>query len=331
VQPPPPTTTWLEREILAQGAALRERAAAGAGAAEEAAARLGEVDYLLVAARGSSDNAARFAQYLLGAEAHLTVALAAPWLYADQRRTPRIGRGAVLGISQSGRSPDVVAVLEAAHAQGRPALAITNDDRSPLAEQADVTIPLGVGAERSVAATKTFTASLHAVAQLAAALAPRGRVARGLPDLPALLTNAAAEQLATRSRFDVLEQVRRIVVVGRGFAYAIAHETALKLRELSGIPAEAFSPPDLMHGPIAALDESTALWLIQPDPETAPELQSRAGPTIVVGEEDADRLDDWTRAFLAVLPAQAAGLWLAERLGVEVDHPHGLQKVTLTR
>jgi glutamine---fructose-6-phosphate transaminase (isomerizing) len=279
----------------------------------------------------------------LGAEAHLTVALAAPWLYADPARTPRIGRGAVLGISQSGRSPDVVGVLAAGRAQGRPTLALTNEEGSPLAQAADVTIPLGVGPERSVAATKTFTASLHAVAQIAAALEPEGRVARGIGALPGRVTATSAEQLAGRRRFEVLERVRRIVVVGRGFAYATAHETALKLRELSGIPAEAFSPPDLMHGPIAALDESTALWAIAPAAETVRALRERAGPTIVVAADQdvldlADipvalpaAVDDWLAAVLAVLPAQAAGLWLAERLGVEVDHPHGLEKVTLTR
>jgi len=340
----PPTPTWLEREILAQGSVLAARTPAGEEAAARAAVALrADVDYLLIAARGSSDNAARFAQYLLGAEAHLTVGLAAPWLYADPARTPRIGRGAVLGISQSGRSPDVVGVLEAARAQGRPMLAITNDEGSPLAHAADVVIPLDTGPERSVAATKTFTASLHAVAQLAAALEPRRRIARGLGALPALVTATAAEQLATRRRFQALEEVRRIVVVGRGFAYAIAYETALKLRELSGIPAEAFSPPDLMHGPVAALDRETAVWAIEPDLATVEALRRRGGPTIVVAADQdvlaladvpvelPNGLDDWALALLAVLPAQAAGLWLAERLGVEVDHPHGLDKVTLTR
>lgn len=353
MQPPPDAhpPTWLEREILAQGTALRERTAAGARAAEAAAALLRDgVDYLLVAARGSSDNAARYAQYLLGAEGGLTVALAAPWLYAGSRQAPRIGAGAVLGISQSGRSPDIVGVLAAARAQGRPAVAITNDEDSPLARAADVVVPLGVGPERSVAATKTYTASLHAVAQLAAALDPEGRVACGIGELPDLVTAIAAEQLATRRRFEVLQPAERILVVGRGFAYATAHETALKVRELSGIPAEAFSPPDLLHGPVAALDRTTALWVIAPGPDLDGEtaelvkaLRQRAGPAVIVTAapgllEQGDvrvalpeRLADWAAAFVAVLPAQAAALWLAERRGVEVDEPHGLHKVTLTR
>jgi glutamine---fructose-6-phosphate transaminase (isomerizing) len=347
----PPQPTWLEREILVQGAALRERAAAGARGAESAADLLRDgVDYLLVAARGSSDNAARYAQYLLAAEAGLTVALAAPWLYSDPRRAPRIGAGAVLAISQSGRSPDIVAVLTAAQAQARPTAAMTNDDDSPLARAADAVIALAVGPERSVAATKTYTASLHAVAQLAAALDSGGRVAAGIGELPNLVTAIAAEQLATRRRFEVLESAERIVVVGRGFAYATAHETALKLRELSGIPAEAFSPPDLLHGPVAALDRGTALWLIAPAPDVDGEttalvkaLRERSGPAVIVATDRGllelgdvpvalpERLADWAAAFLAVLPAQAAALWLAERRGVEVDEPHGLHKVTLTR
>jgi glucosamine--fructose-6-phosphate aminotransferase (isomerizing) len=356
-QPSSRPPTWLEREILAQGGALRDRAAAGAQAAEAAAAPLRDgVDYLLVAARGSSDNAARYAQYLLGAEVGLTVALAAPWLYAEKPgsserpRAPRIGSGAVLGISQSGRSPDIVAVLAAARAQLRPALAITNDEDSPLARAADVVIPLGVGAERSVAATKTYTASLQAVAQLVAALDPGGRVADGIGELPNLVTAIAAEQLATRRRFEALESAERIVVVGRGFAYAAAHETALKLRELSGIPAEAFSPPDLLHGPVAALDRATALWVIapaaDPDGELAAlvrALRERGGPAVIVAADRGvleladvpvalpERLADWAAAFVAIVPAQAAALWLAERRGVEVDEPHGLHKVTLTR
>jgi glucosamine--fructose-6-phosphate aminotransferase (isomerizing) len=343
-QPP----TWLEREILAQGGALRDRAGAGLEAARAAAELLGGVDYLLVAARGSSDNAARYGQYLLGAEAGLTVALAAPWLYTG--RAPRIGAGGVLGISQSGRSPDIVAVLAAARAQERPAVAMTNDEGSPLARTADVVIPLAVGPERSVAATKTYTASLHAIAQLAAALEPEGRVAEGIGQLPALVTAIAAEQLSTRRRFEALESAERIVVVGRGFAYGTAHETALKLRELSGTPAEAFSPPDLLHGPVAALDRGTALWVIAPardeDGETAAlvrTLRERSGPAVVVAVDPGvlelgdvavalpERLADWAAAFVAVLPAQAAALWLAERRGVEIDEPHGLHKVTLTR
>src|SRR4051794_15921846 len=262
--------TWLEREIRSQGQVLCQRSVRGATAAAQVADRLADgVDYLLIAARGSSDNAARFGQYLFGAELGLTVALAAPSLYSTAEHVPRIGAGAALAISQSGCSPDVVGVLAAARAQGRPAIAITNDESSPLARSADVVVPLAVGAERSVAATKTYTASLHALAQIAAALHRGGPVATDLHAVPHLVELIAAEQLADRQRFAPLGELERIVVVGRRLAYAAAHETALKLRELSGIPAEAFSPPDLLHGPVAALDRRTALWVIAPSPGAA--------------------------------------------------------------
>ena len=155
-------TTLLEREIREQADVLRSRRAGGAKQAARAADLLrGEdVSYLLVAARGSSDNAARFGQYLLGLEAGLSVALAAPWLFAAGRRAPRLGGAAVMGISQSGRSPDVVSVLAAARAQGRPTIAVTNDAGSPLAAEAELTVELAAGPERSVAATKTYLASV---------------------------------------------------------------------------------------------------------------------------------------------------------------------------
>src|SRR5262249_31124509 len=160
--------THLESEIREQGAALAARAEAGWEAAGEAAVLLAcaRIDQLVIAARGSSDNAARYGQYLLGLDGGLVVGLAAPWLYGHGHRAPRLPGAAVLGISQSGRSPDIVAVLEAARHQGRPTIAITNEPGSPLARIADVVIPLGVGEERSVAATKTYIASLHALAQL---------------------------------------------------------------------------------------------------------------------------------------------------------------------
>ncbi len=145
----------LQAEINEQPAAL-ERFLAAEG---ETAARLAReiarrgITYLLIAARGSSDNAARYAQYLFGAGNRLPVALAAPSLYTLYAAPPRMEGALVIGISQSGRSPDIVSVIEAGRAQGRPTLAITNDPASPLARAAEWVLPLAVGEERAVAAT----------------------------------------------------------------------------------------------------------------------------------------------------------------------------------
>jgi glucosamine--fructose-6-phosphate aminotransferase (isomerizing) len=339
--------------MRSQGEALARREARGRRDAEAAAEilRRPDVDYLLAVARGSSDNAARYGQYLLGVETGLTVALAAPWLFGHGHRPPRLGRAAVLAISQSGQSPDVTAVLRAAREQGRPTIAITNDARSPVAEQADVVVSLGIEPELSVAATTTYTASLHALAQIASRLRPGpgpgweewlGRV----PDVVAATVDA---QLDRRERFDPIADRTVVTALGRGLDYATAFETALKIRELSGRPAEAFSPPDLEHGPIAAIGGETAVWAASSSASSGAEIRDvlralavRAGLTVAVS---ADRhllvladipvelpqgLPDWVAAIVAAVPAQAAALRLAELGDVDVDRPHGLHKVTTT-
>lgn len=334
-------SSLLEQEIRDQGRVLAERADASLEAARRAADLLRGVGHVVIAARGSSDNAARFAQYLLGEEVRLQTSLAAPWLYRKPERAPLLSGAAVLGISQSGRSPDIVAVLAAARAQGRPVVALTNDLRSPMASEADVVLPLLAGEERSVAATKTYLASLQTVVQIVEALSPsherRGWLER-LPEAVAAMTERSLEE---RLRFDALSERSPITVTGRGLFFSTACESALKVRELSGTPAEAFSPPDLLHGPIAALHPPAGTWLISPGEELE-EIAERLRPTVIVSPDEralaraqtpvalpADH-PDWSQAILATVPAQAAALRLAERAGIDVDRPHGLQKVTLT-
>jgi glucosamine--fructose-6-phosphate aminotransferase (isomerizing) len=334
-------TSLLEQEIAAQGTVLSERAAQGMAAAVDAASVLRGVGHMVIAARGSSDNAARFGQYLFGDELRLEVGLAAPWLYRKRDRAPRLADAAVMGISQSGRSPDIVAVLDAAHAQGRPTVALTNDVDSELAELADVVVPLLAGDERSVAATKTYLATLHALVQIAEAMSPDGARREALDRLPVEACRMAGAALKRRAEFDALSETSTITATGRGLFFSAACETALKVRELSGVPAEAFSPPDLMHGPIAALHQRMGTWLINPSEELAA-VRERVVPTVIVSADSSvlesarvpvplpGGLPDWMASILAVVPGQAAGLRLAETSGSDIDHPHGLLKVTLT-
>jgi glucosamine--fructose-6-phosphate aminotransferase (isomerizing) len=343
--------TRLEQEIREQPDAFERRASVGWPAATEAAARLRapDVTHVVIAARGSSDNAARYAQYLFGLDARLTVGLATPWLY-DGERAPLLAGAAVIAISQSGQSPDVVGVARAAREQGRPTIAITNDAESPLAATSEVVVPMLAGLERSVAATKTYTASLHAIAQISALLAPpdpeRERWFARLPELARLVIDA---QLDERERFDPLREARALTVVGRGLQFATAFETALKVRELSSMPGEAFSLPDLIHGPVAALQAAGAIWMLsigerrQPTAAEFAALHRLAGLGIAVSDDAAilsgadiavavpRGLPDWLTPILAVIPAQAAALRLAELRGLDVDRPPGLSKVTLTQ
>jgi glutamine---fructose-6-phosphate transaminase (isomerizing) len=343
--------TQYEQELRDQGDALaRSATASGTGVGETARIlRRGDVTHLLIAARGSSDNAARYGQYLLGAAAGLSVGLTTPWLFRPGRQAPRLEGAAVLGISQSGSSPDVVGVLAASRAQGRPTIAITNDRDSALAAAADAVVDLGVGPERSVAASKTYLASVQALALIASDLAP-GRVPRDwIERLPEVASTIVGEQLARRDRFDPLTGCRPLTAVGRGLDFAAACESALKLRELSGIPAEAFSPPDLIHGPLGGLDHDAGLWVVSGGGEAEADalealarIRARTGFTVAVAGDRRvlglasvaitlpDRLPDWAAAIVGVIPAQAAALRLAELRGIEVDRPHGLSKVTLT-
>ena len=341
--------TVFESEILSQSTLLNERTAVGKLAAERAAALVdSSVTHLVIAARGSSDNAAGYLQYLAGVELGLLTALATPSLYADPHRINLAG-AMVLGISQSGRSPDIVSVLSAARAQKRPTVAITNDADSPLAQQADVVIPLMVGEEVSLAATKTFLASLQAVAQFVQALAGEREVLPQSSELPAMVEVTSAWALEHVE--PVLENLalEGLTVVGRGLGLCAANECALKIREVAGIRAESYAAPDLLHGPIGADGSGATLWLIvtdEIDDDTATNLVARAkrsGLTTLVSRSsnraptgaDAEivlpvQSPNWITPFLSVVIGQIVALRLGEQRRRPIDQPPGLQKITLT-
>jgi glucosamine--fructose-6-phosphate aminotransferase (isomerizing) len=290
--------------------------------------------FAVIAARGSSDNVARYAQHVLGRFCGIPVALATPSLHTLYGTPPRLDGALVIGISQSGASPDVTAVIADAAAQRQPTLAITNDPGSPMASAAAHVIELGTGEERSVAATKTYTASLAAVAALAAALAGdarRGEELRAAPE-------AVAAQLDKPVDVDIDWQ--RCAVIGRGANYATAFEAALKVKELTGIAAEPYSPPDLMHGPVAVLGPDHGVLAFAPLGPAAPgvheavaEARRRGAPTLVAApgaELDLVPMPEWLSPLGAVIPAQRLAAALAERRGIEVDRPFGLSKITRT-
>src|SRR5712691_1057282 len=194
---PEKSMSWLETELREQPAALaRLLDRQGARAAELAAAfRRDDIRYILIASRGSSSNAARYAQYLLGRANRVPVMFATPSLYTIYEQPPRLDGAIVVGISQSGASPDVASVLAEARRQGRPTIALTNDPSSPLAQQADEVLPLEAGEERAVAATKTYLNSLGAVALLFAALDDERAAQAELARMPDILERQIALSL----------------------------------------------------------------------------------------------------------------------------------------
>ncbi len=305
--------------------------------------------HIVIAARGSSDNAARYGQYLFGAGNRLTVALAAPSLVTLYGATPHMASALVLGISQSGQTPDVVAVTEAARAQGCTTLAITNDPSSPLAQAASHCLPLRAGEESAVAATKTFTASLMVLAMLSAALGGDEASWRELATIPELAqrtidANGALDAITT------LGHPSRLVVLARGFNYASAFEIALKIKETSYVLAEPYSFADLLHGPVAMLEEGFPVLVVAPrgqssgDVPRVVEIVTRRGARLLaISDDDAllaraelglrlpAGVPEWLSPFPAVIAGQLLAGTLAAALGRDPDHPRGLSKVTLTR
>jgi glucosamine--fructose-6-phosphate aminotransferase (isomerizing) len=341
------TGTHLEHEIREQPDAIMRLVLDHAADAARIGAAVRGLDlrYALIAARGSSDNAARYGQYLFGERLGLPVALAAPSLESlyGAGAVPRHGEGLVIGISQSGRSPDVVSVLAAASVAGAPTIAITNVSDSPLAEVADFVVELHAGTERSIAATKTYTTSLAALAALVAELRDDDADRAALRRVPSLVQRALDAALARVGDLDHHADAAHVLAVGRGYNYATAMEVALKVRELTRAVAEGFSSADLMHGPIAATAPGTPAIVVAPAGralasvlETSRVLRERGAEPILIAEQSGADLPlpgdvpEWLSPIVAVVPGQVLAMRHAVLRGGEIDAPAGLTKVTET-
>jgi glutamine---fructose-6-phosphate transaminase (isomerizing) len=342
--------SWVEAELREQPAALERLLAAESAHVEEIARGLvlDDVRYLLIVSRGSSSNVARYMQYLFGTVNRLPVSFATPSLYTVYDAPPALGPAAAIGISQSGASPDVVAVLSEARRQQRPTLAITNDTGSPLARAADYVLPLHAGEERAVAATKTYLNSIGAVALLSAAQ-DSARL-RDLQAMPDRISEQIDRSLALADSLDRYREVEGGSVVARGVNYGTAFEIALKIRELSGAQFEAFSSADLLHGPIAAVKSGRPAIVIAPSGRTLASMSAAVenvrarGSEVIAISDDREFLaaaetafplvpdvPEWLSPLLTVVPGQIAALRLATLRGENVDSPAGLTKITLTR
>lgn len=339
-------TTLFEQELCSQGSILRDRAERGREQADGVAESWRGVSYALVAARGSSDNAAVFFQYLAGEELGLLVALATPSLY-ERGSTIGLDGAAVLAVSQSGRTPGLVAVIERATAQGRPNAAVTNDPTSPLASVAERVIGLGAGPELAIASTKTFSATWHALAQLVEAL--KGTALEGLDELPDLVERTATWALEASLPLDTLNVAGGLTVVGRGIGQSVAAEVALKIREVAGIRSESFAAPDFLRGPIGAGGDGSTLLLVVTEElsdAVADELlveSRRVGiRTVVVrpperaafaGDEEivlGESAPNWSVGLAEVVVGQVLALRLGELRGRPIDTAPGLKKITLS-
>ncbi len=343
---------YLHAEISEQPQRLRQLFSSQRKSVEDIARfiRSQEILYAFVAARGTSDNAARYAQYLWGARNGLPVALATPSLFTYYRQPPNLRGALVVGISQSGQSPDIVNVLIEAKRQGRPTLAITNAPGSPLAQVADFILDIQAGAERAVAATKTYTAQLMAIAMLSVALNDTEALWRELGRVPdwveqTLRLDERITHMAQRYRY-----MSQCVVLGRGYNYATAFEWALKLKELTYIEAEPYSSADFQHGPIAIVDRGFPVLAVVPQGDVYASMldllrylsqEQRAELVVISNAESAlalaqspiplDDIPEWLTPMVGIVAAQLFTYHLTLAKGYDADQPRLISKVTETR
>jgi glucosamine--fructose-6-phosphate aminotransferase (isomerizing) len=295
-----------------------------------------DIRYLFLVARGTSDNAGLYAKYLWGAFNQLPTALATPSLFSLYGKPPSLKSALVLGISQSGQSPDIVQVMAEAQRQGAPTLVIVN------------------GPELAVAATKSYTAQLMAIAMLSVALSEMaGDAEDRWPDLervPALVQQALDLDPVIARAAERYRYMEQCVVLGRGFNYATAFEWSLKMKELAYIIAAPYSSADFQHGPVAVVSQGFPVLAVAPDGAVFDDMRmlleelvtQRGVELLAISNRDevlslaqtplrlpAD-MPEWLSPLVTIVPGQLFSYYLTRAKGYDTEAPRGLHKVTLT-
>jgi glucosamine--fructose-6-phosphate aminotransferase (isomerizing) len=342
----------LQSEIFEQPERLAHLLQAQQDTVEKIVAAIHKADirYVFLAARGTSDNAGRYANYLWGALNKLPLALATPSLFTYYNQPPKLDEALVVGISQSGQSPDIVSVLEEGHLQGCLTLAITNEPDSPLARVADLVLDIQAGEEKAIAATKTYTNELMAIAMISAALSGSKTHKRELEKVfgwaeRVLKQDEPIARLAERYRY-----MRQCVVLGRGFNYCTAFEWALKLKELTYTVAEPYSSADFQHGPIAMVEGGFPILAISPRGKVQDSMLEMLGrlrgdhrAELVVISDDKralslaqspiqlpDGMPEWLTPIIGIIPAQLFSYDLTKAKDLDPEKPRTIGKVTET-
>jgi glucosamine--fructose-6-phosphate aminotransferase (isomerizing) len=290
---------------------------------------------VMIVARGSSDHAAVYGRYLLELATRRPVALAAPSLFTRYGARTDASGWLVVGVSQSGRTPEIVDVVERLRATGGHAVAITNDPGSPLAAAAETVIELGAGSEQAVPATKTFTAQMAAFAVLAQALGDVPWAPGDLASVPGAVAAVLDDPAPMATLAERWAGIDQLVVTARGWLFAAALETALKVRETALVSAQGFSVADFLHGPIAAVDPGAAVLALRAEGPAAADVDEALGALRERGADvellpAVDGVPEALAPIAAAVRGQQLALELALRKGLDPDAPRGLNKVTIT-
>ena len=341
--------TQMFVEASEAAAVVRAQLAANHALMADLGARLRQMQprAVVTIGRGSSDHAATFAQYLIETRLSVLTSSAAPSVSSLYNATPDMEGVACLAISQSGKSPDLLGAIEGAKAAGAFVIALVNDETSPVAKLADAVVPLGAGPELSVAATKSYLATLSAIVQLVAAWTEDADLETALSTLPDQMTQAWACDWSVG--VNLLTDAANLYVVGRGLGFAVAQEAALKFKETCGLHAEAFSAAEVRHGPMALVGTGfPVLAFAQNDQsragvdELVTEFVSRGADVLLAGGEAtlASRPGFRRLATLDAHPVIEPILYvqsfyrmvndLALARGFDPDRPPHLNKVTET-
>ncbi|MGP3972841.1 SIS domain-containing protein [Streptomyces sp. 8N114] len=343
--------TVMAGEMAEQPAVLRRILDEGAPAIREVAERIAAKNprFVLLTARGTSDNAALYAKYLLEIQLGKPCGLTSMSTTTAYGAQPDLTDCLVITISQSGGSPDLVASTEAAREAGAITLAVTNNADSPLAQVSEFHIDVLAGPEKALPATKTYTAELLALYLFVDGLrsGSRAEAAKALPELAeaVLARKSEVKALAARYRF-----AERMVLTSRGYGYPTAKEAALKLMETSYIPALSYSGADLLHGPLAMVDNISPVIAVVADGKGGEALQpvlerlrDRGADLVVIGrQEEVDRasagfalptdgLPEELQPIVQILPLQMLAYEVTMARGQDPDAPRSLAKVTKTR
>ena len=341
-------TNRMYEEIREQPDVLDELLQEGWGSVHAAARTLREQGFrfVMIAARGTSDNAALYAKYLFEVRLGVPTALASPSTFTLYGRTMNLQDVLVIGVSQSGESKDVLEVVRKARELGARTLSITNEETSSLAESADHHLFLHAGNEESVAATKTYTAELLTLYLLVAALDGAEQPDPATTQLPQQARRVLETGWEGVSRYRYADYM---TTVSRGYNFATAKEAALKLMETTYIVAEAFSAADLRHGPIAMIGRDFPVVAIAPPGKAQPGMSSlvenlgeRGAELVVISDDDSmldkasakyaisDSIPEELSPVLYAIPIQLLAENLARLKGLNPDAPRGLSKVTET-
>jgi len=309
------------------------------------------IEFAFLAARGTSDNAGRYANYVWGALNGLPVALAAPSLFTYYQQPPQLLNALVVGISQSGQSPDIVSVLTEGKQQGNLTLAITNDPQSPLARAADFVLNIEAGPEFAVAATKTYTAELMTIAMLSAALSGNQTQWGELEHVASWIDETLKLEEDIQRWVERYRYMQQCVVLGRGFNYATAFEWALKLKEMTYVEAEPYSSADFQHGPVAMVNYGFPVLAVAPTGKvfdtmlaTMTHLKEKLLAELVVISNSPQALTlakialpipvsvpEWLSPLVSIVPAQLFAYHLTLSKGYNAEIPRTISKVTETR